>query len=309
MHFYFLLIGLLLSFCLGAQDPQSEAIYDPRIAAADWAYLEEQEDTLGIFSYATLHDTTEVNRMASCKLLITRLVQALKKENSFYYPFSQLKTISIQYPPDSSFRIFTWQLFVSDEDYRYYGAIQMNQPALSLIPLIDRSMQVQSPDTEVLSPDKWYGGIYYRILPFESPQGIKYLLFGYDAYSFWFKRKFVDVLCFDTTGKAQFGAPVFLKKDKEEQWVKNRFLMEYSSESAVTLNFANNMDMIVFDHLIEIPSNNPENGGLLRVPDGTYDAFALRQGVWEYITYLPNEILDEAPRPKPVLNGKDLNGN
>jgi hypothetical protein len=56
---------------------------DPRISASDWAILEEQEDTMGIFSYATLHDTTELNRMASCKLLITKLVSALKIENSF----------------------------------------------------------------------------------------------------------------------------------------------------------------------------------------------------------------------------------
>lgn len=307
----FNLVVLILFTCqlAMAQIKTMEKSIDPRISATDWAILEEQEDTMGIFSYATLHDTTEINRMASCKLLITKLVSALKVENSFYYPFDQLKTVSIQYPPDSSFRIFTWQLFVNDNEYRYYGAIQLNNKELKLIPLIDRSMNIKDPETEIVGNDKWYGGIYYRILPFETPVGTKYLLFGYDAFEFWFKRKFIDVLSFDSTGKAIFGAPVFVKNTPEESWTKNRFVMEYSSESSVTLNYANNMDLIVFDNLEEIPSNNPENGGMLRVPDGTYDAFELKNGVWTVIVNLPNQVLEEAPRPLPVLNGKDLNGN
>lgn len=309
MRFYWSIIFAVIIHSTFAQTKANDKVYDPRISPQDWAILEEQEDTMGIFSYATLHDTTEINRMASCKMLITKLVSSLKIENSFFYPFDQLKTVSIQYPPDSSFRIFTWQLFVNDNEYRYYGAIQMNSKDLKLVPLIDRSMNVKDPENDILTNDKWYGGIYYRIFPFETATGTKYLLFGYDAFEFWFKRKFIDVLSFDSNGKAIFGAPVFAKNTPEENWIKNRFVMEYSAESSVTLNYANNMKMIVFDNLEEIPSNNPENGGMLRVPDGTYDAFELKNGIWTVISNLPNEVMDEAPRPVPVLNGQNLNGN
>ena len=68
--------------------------------------------------------------------------------------------------------------------------------------------------------------------------------------------------------------------------------------------------MIVFDRLVEVPSNNPENGGMLIVPDGFYHTFKLQNGIWNFIEDLPNEILEEAPRPKPVLgNGKSILGN
>ena len=134
------------------------------------------EDTIGILSFATLNDTSELNRMAACRKLILTLVAALKSENSFYYSFKQLNTISIQYPPDSSFRIFTWQLFVNDNDYRYFGAIQMNQKSLKLFPLIDRSMNFENAEDTTLTNENWYGCIYYNVLPFETVTGTKYLV-------------------------------------------------------------------------------------------------------------------------------------
>ncbi|MEY3369157.1 MAG: hypothetical protein RI973_2312, partial [Bacteroidota bacterium] len=90
--------------------------------------LEEYEDSLGYFGFLVINDSASENRFASCKLLIKTLVKALQVENSFHYPFEQLQTVSILYPPDSTFRIFTWQLYVDENDYRYYGAIQMNSP-------------------------------------------------------------------------------------------------------------------------------------------------------------------------------------
>jgi hypothetical protein len=53
--------------------------------------------------------------------------------------------MSILSPPDSSFRIFTWQLFVNDSTYRHYGAIQMNQKELKLFALRDKSFEMDGP--------------------------------------------------------------------------------------------------------------------------------------------------------------------
>lgn len=173
---------------------------------------------MGIFSYATLHDTTELNRMASCKLLITKLVSALKIENSFYYPFSQLKTVSIQYPPDSSFRIFTWQLFVNDNEYRYYGAIQMNNKELKLIPLIDRSMNIKEPESEIVGNDKWYGGIYYRILPLKRLLALNTFYLDMMHLNSGSKENSSMYYHLTMPGRASFGAPVFVKNTPDESW-------------------------------------------------------------------------------------------
>ena len=165
---------------------------------AGYEKIHAYEDTIALMGYAIVNDSLQANRYAACKKLILSLKEALKTENSFNYPFDRVKTVSIQYPQDSSFRVFTWQLYADKDNYRYYGAIQMNTAELQLFPLIDRSGEIENSNVEQfeLTPDKWYGALYYRILESESPEGKHYLLFGFDGYRFFHKRKLIDVLTF-----------------------------------------------------------------------------------------------------------------
>jgi hypothetical protein len=221
-----------------------------------------------------------------------------------------LTAVSILYPRDSSFRIFTWQLYVDVNEYRYYGTIQMNSPELKLIPLIDRSFEVQSPEMDILNPDKWYGGLYYNIHQYESQKGRRYLLFGFDAFSFYNKRKFVDVLSF-VNGNAAFGEPTFVEENSKtkQRLVKNRLLKEYSSEASFKLNYDQSLGMIVFDHLSPMSGNYGQ--GLTYVPDGTYEGYKLQKGTWNWVENIPYQIMKEAPVSEPVLEsrkGKDILG-
>ena len=120
------------------------------------------EDTLLVLGFTVINDSLPEQRFGACREMIPALVRALKVENSFHYPFNRLKSVSIQYPSDSTFRIFTWQLYVDENDYRYYGAIQMNSPDLKLYPLVDRSFQIENVEFEALPPEKWYGAVIYN---------------------------------------------------------------------------------------------------------------------------------------------------
>jgi hypothetical protein len=287
----------LLSMCQPA-NAQLERLNDE-----GRAILKNYEDTLFILSYTVVNDSIPENRFASCQKLITTLVKALKIRNSFEYAFERMKSVSILYSPDSSFRIFTWQLYVDINEYRYYGAIQMNTPELKLYPLIDRSFEVKDPEHEVLSPEKWYGGIYYNIHNFETPKGRHYLLFGYDAYSFFAKRKFADVLSF-SEGKVLFGAPVFVETSKESgiRNIRKRLVKEYSSEASFKFNFDQTYNMIVFDHLTPAAGNYGQ--GLANVPDGTYEGYKLQKGTWNWVEQVFTGTMEEAPIPEPILDGR-----
>lgn len=269
--------------------------------------LHASEDTLAILAFAVVNDSLPEMRFLACRSLITGLVQALKTENSFQYHFDRLKAVSILTPPDSSFRVFSWQLFVDDSTYRYYGAIQMNQHDLNLFPLIDRSFEMRGlPTREELSPDYWYGALYYNLLPFDTRQGKKYLLFGFDGFTFFDKRKVVEVLSFDEKGRPVFGAPVFEQPDAEGEM---RVMLEYFAEARVRLNWDEQYHMILFDHLVPYP--NPYNGGIMNIPDGSYSGYKLEKGRWKFVEKVFNQIQEEAPRPEPVLDsqkGKNILG-
>lgn len=272
------------------------------------AVLKEFEDTLGLCGFLVITDSLPDERFAACKKMITTLVKTLKTENSFHYPFERLKTVSILYPPDSTFRIFTWQLYVDVDDYRYYGAIQMNTKDLKLIPLIDRSAEVDAVENDILQPDKWYGALYYNIRQFDTSVGRKYLLFGFDGFSFFNKRKLIDVLNLQD-GKATFGAPVFVEEDSitGATTVRNRIMKEYSAEASVRLNYDEAYNMIIFDHLTAMAGTSGQ--GMAMVPDGTYEGFIFQNGRWQWVDKIWNQTMDEAPRPEPVLDsGKDVFG-
>lgn len=259
------------------------------------------EDTLALLAYAVVNDSIEQERFAACRALIQTLVRALKIENSFRYRFDRLKSVSILAPPDSSFRIFTWQLFVNDSTYRYYGAIQMNSRDLKLFPLIDRSAEMdERPVSETMQPERWYGALYYNLRQFDSKEGRKYLLFGYDAYAFFEKRKIIEVLSFDAAGKPVFGAPVFEKPKAKTKEL--RLIFDYSAEASVRVNWDEQYEMVLFDHLIPWPS--PFGRGISFVPDGSYDGLRFEKGRWKFIEKVFNDKMEEAPRPEPVLDNR-----
>ena len=92
------------------------------------------------------------------------LVRSLKIPNSFYFPFDSLQTISKLYAPDSSFRIFTWQIKKDVYVFIQRGAIQMRTAdgSLKLIPLHDVSMFTKKPEDSVRGANNWIGAIYYE---------------------------------------------------------------------------------------------------------------------------------------------------
>ncbi|MEK7255248.1 MAG: hypothetical protein AAB316_10920 [Bacteroidota bacterium] len=152
----------------------------------------------------------------------------------------------------------------------------------------------------MLTPDKWYGSIYYNLRQFDTAEGRKYLLFGFDGYTFFNKRKVADVLSFKD-GKAFFGAPVFVQEDSTgQQTIRKRLLQEYSAEASVRFNFDEVYEMIMFDHLTA--TGGTYGQGMTMVPDGTYEAYKLENGRWHWIEKIANQTMDEAPRPEPILD-------
>ncbi|MGI9160421.1 MAG: hypothetical protein ACR2K1_11785 [Saprospiraceae bacterium] len=306
---------VLLLLCIpAAAFSQKKNVQKPMLTPEAAETLHAMEDTLAILANAVVNDSIEAERFAACKVLITNLVRALKTPNSFQYPFDRLRSVSILTPPDSTFRIFTWQLFVNDSTYRYYGAIQMNTPELQLFPLIDRSFELSDfPVTDQLTPERWYGALYYSLLPIGNTRQRAYLLFGYDAFTFFEKRKLIEVLSFDPNGKPVFGAQVFNRPDSVRTAAaagpEMRLILQYSAEAAIKLNWVPQYEKILYDHLIPMPS--PFGRGITKVPDGSYEGFNIVKGKLEYVNKVFNDVNPEVPMPEPILDnrkGKDLFG-
>lgn len=304
-------LGSLVAIVLltWASAPRAHAQTTPLapLDSAQLRYLQQQEDTLRMLSYYVLRGKQEEDRFFACQNMIKEFVQALRTPNSFQYPFDSLNRVSFLYPPDSSFRIFTWQLYVDANTYRYYGAIQMRSSELKLFPLIDRSELIEDAAEQVATTHRdWYGALYYSLRQEDAPDGTRYYtLFGFDNHRLMTRRKLIDVLTFDADGQPTFGAPIFVNDLVEsEPRTKHRVILEYSAEGSIACNYSADYGMIIFDNLIQI-AGSLEGQGMMNVSDGSYRGYQFKAGQWHYIDKVFNDFQEEAPREQPVLDSRD----
>ena len=276
------------------------------IKPADFKKLEQLEDSIANLAKIAVQDSILDNRMVANVQLNALMKEALNVPNAFNYAFTKVENIAIQKPTDGAFRIFTWQLFVSESEYKYFGYVQLNRSKPTFFELKDEAKQLIDSEKETLAPEHWFGALYYNIKEFKTNDGMKYLLFGYNANDQYERIKLCDVLIL-RGGQIKFGAPVFEIADISgvRKQKLNRLILNYSSNSTMRLNFDPELNIVIHDHLEKIGTKEP-NLPFTFVPDGTYEAFELKKdGVWSHVDKLAITDMDEAPRPKPTLNSRN----
>jgi len=273
---------LLPAFIYGSLQAQ-------RISTADAASMAVQQDSLHYLSDLILRGKDEQARQDANDRFIPKLVQALKTPYSFNFRFDSLTTISIQYPQDSSFRIFSWGLELETTFYHHYGAIQMktDDGKLKLFPLFDNS-DYMNPDT-IANNKSWYGCLYYKIIQRHYFNSEFYTLFGWDANNIRSQKKLIDVLMFKD-GQPIFGGPFFIfMEDSTPKPTRNRFILEYKKDATISLSYNAEMDMIVYDHLIS--ETNQKSKPSTFVPDLDYEGFKWKAGKWMHIDKVFHDAL------------------
>ncbi|MEI7736184.1 MAG: hypothetical protein WCI49_12010 [Ferruginibacter sp.] len=278
-----------------------------RISKADQKLLQKKEDSLKTLSVKLIQGITASDRFNADSVFTRVLVRALKTPNSFFYTFDSLETISKLFAPDSSFKIFTWQMVINENIIRQHGAIQIRtyDGSLKLFPLIDKSDITINMDT-VANNKGWIGAVYYNIIQKKSGNQDYYTLLGYDENNIRSNKKLIEVLHFDGE-EPIFGNRMFsFEEDSVFKSSTNRYIMEYKKTDGPKLNYDAEMDMIVVEHLIS-ESNEPKKKWTY-VGDGDYEGFKWKNGKWVHIEKLFNQItpLGKAPVPSPV---RDASGN
>lgn len=298
--------GILLFLFVSAQAQN--------IAAADRKKLKVKEDTLKVLARNMVMDTLTQDRMKSDSAFTRTLVRALQIKNSFNYPFDSVLGISKLYAPDSTFRIFTWGIQFDEYYTRQKGAIQMRtrDGSLSLIPLHDVSEFTENAMDSARSRHNWIGAIYYNIVQTQHSGKNYYTLFGIDNHSVRSTKKWIEVLSFNERKEPVFGGPLFsFENDSIRKKPQYRFSLEYKKNARVLVDYLDDLQMILVDHLIS-ETNEPENKWTL-VPDGDNEAFKWENGKWVHVNKAFNYKIDmsdadpylgKPPVGEPILDNR-----
>ncbi len=295
--------------------------------------LAEVEARLAKMADSILNDDSLSTKIRLNKEFTSLLIKTLERPDSYDYPFSTLKTISILQPEDRSFRIFTW--YIVDKNYRefygeqyhyYFGLVQRRQvqpgspPTYKVIPLIEMPRLVDGIENTLLSSQNWLGALYYppkyesaipsftrTIYDRVSQPGkvIKrkqtfYLLFGWNGMDNRSNLKLIDVMSFDLNNPDLiiFGADMFFF---DPVIPKFRAVFRYSEYAPFSLNFGyvkaflgQKKLAIVYDHL-GTPKGEPMKMEQVIAlgPDGSYDALVFANKRRNLIWYKNVELADD----------------
>ncbi|MDX1476959.1 MAG: hypothetical protein R3301_04605, partial [Saprospiraceae bacterium] len=142
--------------------------------------LEEIEQELAFYADVLVNADRAAHRVSANEHFHPRFVELMARPEARDYPFSSLTWVTQVTPADSSFRIFSWQLKLSEEQYRYHAVIVPFDPDRPVIELHDkRSLRSEFGRHD---PQTWYGALYYGIQPFVLEDGkVAYMVLGFNA--------------------------------------------------------------------------------------------------------------------------------
>lgn len=181
--------------------------------------------------------------------------------------------------PDSSLKIFTWNLILPDSPGRYfcYFIRKGSSGEANKIYRLSASYKenAATADTTYAQSD-WYGALYYDVRSYVIDNKKCWILLGIDYGNPDISRKIIDVLNISPVDSLIFGRKWFESKGKN----KFRAVFEYASNSMMSLRFKTDSS-IVFDHLVPF-SESKKNDRQFYGPDYSNDAYNFSNGSWRF---------------------------
>ncbi len=246
--------------------------------------LEWLRDEIAFNADNAVNAQLDKHRIRSNERLVFLIDSFLLDTGSYAVSLDSIPWLSVLHGDD--FRLVTWQLRISDNEYKYGGFVQW---ADRQVRLKDSRPFINGSEYSYYTPSGWYGCLYYKMIPFES-DGVKYYaLLGYHAEDRLLSTKVADIL--DLSGdEPRLGLPVFIGPGE----AKTRLLMTYGDISPARMLYDPQLQGIVHDHIESLPGIGPE-GEALPVSDGSMEAWILQKGNWVYKEELYDEVKSTEP--------------
>ena len=200
------------------------------------------EDSIVSISKRILSERNEEVRLKTNEQLWKYVDKATRQEGSINYSFDTLNFVSVLTSDDKKFRIFTWTIRMNDGRFQYYGITQSyvkNTKSYRYNKLNDYTARLGRPNSKNLSPKKWYGAYYYKLVQTKSGKKTYYTLLGWKGYDKVISMKVIEIATLKLNGDVVFGYPIFNIRNYE--YFKNsrvrRLVFKYSARVKMYLDY------------------------------------------------------------------------
>lgn len=262
------------------------------------------EDSLSVQMKALATAKADAERQPCSDNMRRLFTEAMAMPDVFTYPFQKLDRMTRKTSADGKVRLLNWNQPTDDGKSRYYCFVlwKMGKDStLQWMELTQNMRETDKLDAKILTPDKWFGALYYDIIPLhpKKKKNDTYVLLGWEGKDDLTTRKVIDAIVF-TGSKLKLGAPIF----KSEEATRKRIIFEYSNEVSMSLKYYPNKGCIVFDHLS--PKSAAGKGIYADYgPDGTYDMYMFNKDKFEYMENIDVSQFSEG-NDKPYFDPRKL---
>lgn len=201
---------------------------------------------------------------------------AVNLPGSFDHQWQKLDKIGKLKSDDDQLKVFSWLYMINRNEYRYRAYMQVSdgKSGAGVFRLRAGNAEGIKSETYPQKIEDWHGKVYYQLITTSEKRRTYYTLLGLDMNDAMSAIKTVEVL------SVRRGKPQFIEKRiLDEGKVKDRLVLEYSSDVTASLRYNEELKMIVFDHLAPL---HPLYHGNYQFygPDGSYDGLKFIEGVW-----------------------------
>lgn len=274
-----------------------------KLCANDFAF---HEDSLKKMARKIIIPEHDFERLALNLEFKTYFEKVLQMEGSLDYPFDSLTTISRISAPNENFRIISWYVPLSNNQFEYFGFFQSVQSGkqYDIYPLTDRASNIEEPLYETLDHEKWYGAYYTDLIHKRYRRKDYYVLLGWRADNGLTRKRIIEPLRVLGKGRPSFGRPIFRYEENRHR----RIIFEYSAKATMSIRYESQpielgkraRDMIIFDRLAPTQSFL-EGKYQFYVPEtNIFDAFVFDAGKWEFIEEVDARNARRRPPPRPT---------
>ncbi len=220
------------------------------------------------------------------ELFEQELRKLLRMDEAFKAPLTKLSNVmSTIKSPDDAFRMFNWNVERNENGEQIYFCLIMKydkrKEEYITIELFDKSKYATRVEFTVYNDKKWFGALYYDIVPVKKGAKTIYTLMGWDGNNSLSNKKIIETMAFQGSSKVKFGFPLF-KMNSEV--VQRRVIFQYKKESYMSVkhHVIKKQDFIIFDHLLP---EAPQLEGIkdFYVSDLSFDAFYWESGKWRLL--------------------------
>lgn len=261
-------------------------------------------DSLDNLRSRVMNEPDEETKISLNEDFMTLLEEVLNQNNSFKFGWDSVKNFSVLAAPDNTFKIFTWYIVNSDHECENFGFIHVYNESRKkhvLFPLYDKRNNIDYPKTTVGNHNRWYGAVYYKIIPIKERNTTYYTLLGWNGNNLFTNQKIIEILHFNKEMTPIFGGRVF--KDYPEK--VSRVILEYSKNATLYLNYENQdflvgngkynpqthdyefrrqrCNMIIFEELIPMDEAMPSIPAYLVPESSLNQGFVEEDGKWLFL--------------------------